>query len=210
MPRIPEWMDLYQLWFRGASRGRNQLCGILLQSAHGFRFCKGSKFAISHWLGRSPLTQCWRYRAAFDVTIVRMKMVGFKNPLTKLIFVKIAQWGLPVLHCLGGDACFLVSTYKQLICDISLLTTELISVQRAVAGKSAATIHRNPSAVLYRWLIQQLCRRHYGFRGCWHRLHGNRLGLPSNSPLLPARCGCRRHRVISARRSRSNYRSHNG
>jgi len=26
----------------------------------------GSKFAISHWLGRSPLTQCWRYRAACD------------------------------------------------------------------------------------------------------------------------------------------------
>jgi len=42
------------------------LCGILLQSAHGFRFCEGSKFAISHWLGRSPLTQCWRYRAACD------------------------------------------------------------------------------------------------------------------------------------------------
>ena len=31
-----------------------------------FRFCEGSKFAISHWLGRSPLTQCWRYRAACD------------------------------------------------------------------------------------------------------------------------------------------------
>ena len=41
-------------------------CWILLQSAHGFRFCEGSKFAISHWLGRSPLTQCWRYRAACD------------------------------------------------------------------------------------------------------------------------------------------------
>jgi len=38
----------------------------LLQSAHGFRFCEGSKFAISHWLGWSPLTQCWRYRAACD------------------------------------------------------------------------------------------------------------------------------------------------
>ena len=59
-------MDLYQIWFRGSSRERNQLCGILLQSAHGFRFCEGSKFAISHWLGRSPLTQCWRYRAACD------------------------------------------------------------------------------------------------------------------------------------------------
>jgi len=66
MPRSPQWMDLYHIWFRGSSRGRNQLCGILLQSAHGFRFCEGSKFAISHWLGRSLLTQCWRYRAACD------------------------------------------------------------------------------------------------------------------------------------------------
>ena len=66
MPRSLQWMDLYQIWFRGSPRGRNQVCGILLQSAHGFRFCEGSKFAISHWLGRSPLTQCWRYRAACD------------------------------------------------------------------------------------------------------------------------------------------------
>jgi len=66
MPRSPQWIDLYQIWFGVSSRGRNQLCGILLQSAHGFRFCEGSKFAISHWLGRSPLTQCWRYRAACD------------------------------------------------------------------------------------------------------------------------------------------------
>ena len=27
---------------------------------------RGPKFAISHWLSRSPLTQCWRYRAARD------------------------------------------------------------------------------------------------------------------------------------------------
>jgi len=37
-------------------------------------------------------------------------MVRFKNPLTKQIFVKIAQWCLSVLHCLGGDAyCLLAS-----------------------------------------------------------------------------------------------------
>jgi len=71
LPRSPQWMDLYQIWFCGSSRGRNQLCGILLQSAHGFRFCEGSKFAISHWLGRSPLTQCWRYHAACDNQIRR-------------------------------------------------------------------------------------------------------------------------------------------
>jgi len=31
-------------------------------------------------------------------------MEGLQNPLTKQIFIKIAQWGLLVLHCLGGDA----------------------------------------------------------------------------------------------------------
>ena len=38
MPRSPQWIDLYQIWFSMSSRGHNQLCGILLQSAHGFRF----------------------------------------------------------------------------------------------------------------------------------------------------------------------------
>ena len=48
MPKSPQWMDLYQIWFRVSSRGRNQLCGILLQSAHGFRFCEGSKFLVEN------------------------------------------------------------------------------------------------------------------------------------------------------------------
>jgi len=51
---------------RRSTRGHDQLCGILLQWAHGFWFCRRSKFAISFWLGRSLLTQCWRYRAACD------------------------------------------------------------------------------------------------------------------------------------------------
>jgi len=39
-----------------------------------------------------------------NVKIVLMRMEGLQNPLTKQIFIKIAQWGLLVLHCLGGDA----------------------------------------------------------------------------------------------------------
>ena len=42
MPRSPQWMDLYQIWFRVSSRGRNQLCGILLQSGlMGFDSVRG-------------------------------------------------------------------------------------------------------------------------------------------------------------------------
>ena len=65
-PRSPQWMDLYQIWCRASTRRVNQLCAILRQSAQGLRFCRGSNIAISHWLGLSSLTQCWRYRAACD------------------------------------------------------------------------------------------------------------------------------------------------
>jgi len=72
-------MDLYQIWFKGSSRGRNQLCGIFLQSAHGFRFCEGSKFAISHCLGWSLLTQCW---PALPCSLWQVYLVPFSSYLT--------------------------------------------------------------------------------------------------------------------------------
>ena len=60
--------DLHQNWYSGSSRGRNQLWQFFWQSVKGFGFCRGPKFAISHWLSQSPLTQCWRYSAARDKT----------------------------------------------------------------------------------------------------------------------------------------------
>ena len=93
MPRSPQWMDLYQIWFRVSSRGRNQLCGNLLQSAHGFRFCEGSKFAISHRLGRSPLIQCWRYRAACDVYCVQHWLCTSYSPASNPL------WGGVLFPC---------------------------------------------------------------------------------------------------------------
>ena len=36
----------------------------------GFNFVRGQNSPISHWLGRSPLTQCWRYHAACDIITV--------------------------------------------------------------------------------------------------------------------------------------------
>ena len=66
LPRSPPWKDLHQNWYSGSSRGYNQLWQFFWQSVKGFGFCRGPKFAISHWLSRSPLTQCWRYRAARD------------------------------------------------------------------------------------------------------------------------------------------------
>ena len=66
LSRSPPSKDLHQNWHSGSSRGRNQLWQFFWQSVKGFGFCRGPKFAISHWLSRSPLTQCWRYRAARD------------------------------------------------------------------------------------------------------------------------------------------------
>ena len=66
LPRSPPSKDLHQNWYSGSSHGRNQLWQFFWQSVTGFGFCRGPKFAISHWLSRSPLTQCWRYRAARD------------------------------------------------------------------------------------------------------------------------------------------------
>ena len=72
-------MDLYQILFRGFSGGHNQLCGILWQSAHRLRFCRGSKFVVSHWLCLLPLTQCWRYHVACDLLLAN-KMSDLKWP----------------------------------------------------------------------------------------------------------------------------------
>ena len=68
LPRSPPWKDLRLNWYSGSSHGRNQLWQLFFiwQPVKGFGFCRGPKFVISHWLSRSPLTQCWRYRAARD------------------------------------------------------------------------------------------------------------------------------------------------
>ena len=71
LPRSPPWTDLHQIWHRVSSPRRNHVCQIFCRSVQGFRFCMGSKFAILHWLSRSPLTQCSRYRAACDIQHLR-------------------------------------------------------------------------------------------------------------------------------------------
>ena len=83
LPRSPPSKDLHQNWYSGSSRGRNQLWQFFWQSVQGFGFCRGPKFAISHWLSRSPLTQCWRYRAARDLTCIFKKCLTFGHSGTQ-------------------------------------------------------------------------------------------------------------------------------
>jgi len=49
---------LHEIWHRESPPGRNQLCQIFWQSVHGSPFCRGSNFALVHWLRLSPLIQC--------------------------------------------------------------------------------------------------------------------------------------------------------
>ena len=72
LPRSPPSKDLHQNWHSGLSRRRNQLWQFFWQSVQGFGFCTGPKFAISHWLSRSPLIQCRCYRTALDFSTVAM------------------------------------------------------------------------------------------------------------------------------------------
>jgi len=94
-PRSPQWMDLYQIWFRWSSRRCNQLCCILWQSVHGLWFCRGSKCAISHWLGLSPLTQCWGYRAACDKQWAKFN----KNRGSETVHWHVWHRGSETVHC---------------------------------------------------------------------------------------------------------------
>ena len=56
LPRSPQWMDLYLIWYKESPRGRNQLCRILCPLVQGHWFCRGLKYAYPHRNWRSPLT----------------------------------------------------------------------------------------------------------------------------------------------------------
>ena len=45
LPRSPQWMDLYQIWYGGSSRRRNQLCRFC-RSVQGYQFCRGWNMPI--------------------------------------------------------------------------------------------------------------------------------------------------------------------
>ena len=56
LPRIPQWVDLYQIWYTRSPRRRNQLCRIFCRLVQRYWFCRGLKFAYPHRNWRSPLT----------------------------------------------------------------------------------------------------------------------------------------------------------
>ena len=73
MPRSPPWTDMHLIWHSRRGRRRNHLWQSFWWSVDGFRFCGGSKIALSHWPIQWPLTQGRRYRAACDFHTVILK-----------------------------------------------------------------------------------------------------------------------------------------
>ena len=70
LPRSPRRRICTKIGIEGRLADIINCDNFFWQSVQGFGFCRGPKFAISHWLSRSQLTQCWRYRAARDVPIL--------------------------------------------------------------------------------------------------------------------------------------------
>ena len=101
-PEVPSgWIStIFGLWGPPADVS-NQLCQILLQSAQGFRFCMGSKFAISHWLGWSPLTRCWRCCAACDPWVCPWSIV-----LSVVLNVEYGDQELHIVFALWLQECY--------------------------------------------------------------------------------------------------------
>jgi len=48
LPRSPQWVGLYQIWYTGSPRGRNQVCRIFCWLVQGYWFCRGLKFACTY------------------------------------------------------------------------------------------------------------------------------------------------------------------
>ena len=66
MVRRNPWKDRVQIWFGYRDPGRNHVYQIWWRSVKGFLVGGVPKFALSHWLCRSSLQQCLRYRVHCD------------------------------------------------------------------------------------------------------------------------------------------------
>jgi len=77
LPRNPQWVDLYQIWYRRSPRGCNQLCRVFCRLVQGYWFCRRLKFAYHHRNWRSPLTlselpfRLWWFRWWYFLSYVR-------------------------------------------------------------------------------------------------------------------------------------------
>ena len=62
----PPWTYVHLIWHICCGRRRNHFWQIFSGRLRGVDSVRGAKIALSHWQSQSPLTQCWRYRAACD------------------------------------------------------------------------------------------------------------------------------------------------
>ena len=85
LPRSPPWTDLHLNWHRGSSRDIMNCGNLFCNRLMGLDSVGGPKFAISHGLSRSPLTQCCGYRAARDVILSEVLVISLNNSSMKRI-----------------------------------------------------------------------------------------------------------------------------
>ena len=105
MPRSPQWMDLYQIWFRVSSRGRNQLCGILV-TCHWSEGALVRRLWCRNTLPRSsPYTRRSKANTPLSVsqTIILVLHVSLSHTLilisTELSLLILCMSCMPCMSC---------------------------------------------------------------------------------------------------------------
>ena len=122
LPRSPQWIDFYQIWYRRSPRGCNQLCRIFCRSVQGYWFCGGLKFAYPHRNWRSPLTLSeLPFRLWFNIATIRhFRFVGgscgtaHEGLFLGLSHVKKSSWYRPRHSCVEVCLTFCHSCLKVL------------------------------------------------------------------------------------------------
>jgi len=69
------------------------------------RFCRGSNFAISRWLGLLPSTQCWCYRAPCDSVL--------EIPTTGVVIIACVTWTIQNDYSGYGDTSSSATTVED-------------------------------------------------------------------------------------------------
>jgi len=150
--RSPQWVDLYQIWYRGYPRRRNQLCRIFFRLVQGYWFCSGLKFAYSHRNWRSPLTlsellfrlwchmigECWLWdvgelvscvitsqliRLYFDAGSVTYQA---QSPDESALVLAARDFGFVFKVTLSSTTGFLLSVKVQLMLMVTLMCAHMI------------------------------------------------------------------------------------
>jgi len=102
LSKSPQWVDLYQIWCRGSTGGRNQLCWLFCWSGHrqGYRVCGGGvelKVAVDTELpfGLWGATQM---NIIIIIIIISLLRTHVRRPCLHSS-LRTSQWNTQELYC---------------------------------------------------------------------------------------------------------------